>query len=185
MPDRDHSAIARKAARTRLQMRLARGVEPGCSECGEPRDTAGAYCARCRAAYMRDYRARQNKPGINGLVGGVDARREQSSRKIPRGTAAEAAQEVSMEDRLGNAARDLAPQRQPVRFEREGAARPEGRSSETMARRPSTEPPTVVELADRIRALIDRRQALAEDIAEVEQSYDMLQAQVSELKASL
>lgn len=32
-----------------------------CSRCPRERDTKGRYCRKCRAIYMRDYRARKTK----------------------------------------------------------------------------------------------------------------------------
>lgn len=84
MPERDHAAIARKAARSRARRRQARGVVPKCSDCGGPIDApGGSLCRECRNRYMRDYRARQAKANVaNGLGDLV----ESPVRKLSRGT---------------------------------------------------------------------------------------------------
>lgn len=49
---RDHSAIARKAARTRARMRLVRGDAPRCARCADEPAAGDCYCRACRAEYM-------------------------------------------------------------------------------------------------------------------------------------
>jgi len=63
-----------------------------CSGCGAPRDTAGAYCKACRAAYMRNYRERQahrgNRKSSKGLRDDAEANSRKRKRGVSRDTSA-------------------------------------------------------------------------------------------------